>query len=1207
MNINSLPEYTYTVDECSLGELILTPVLTYAEKYISIQDEITPQDFVNLCLFLGADRNKDDQTYIGIAPIEEETKVDEDHMIELMQELVVIPFQGNYLSTILSLHIINRGDIEGVYTDYTEIIPEPSDDQERTTMLNEFADRYILTISRYGVDTATIENNLAIIGFTSKNFPSYFDSVIQSFEQSQVKPSIPVETEFSDVIGVRYRDLTYTGVENTYEPTLNKIKITSADGLQLFNQAQTSPEIPVIQYIDSNMTMYTRIHQGIDPTGLIRTTGLKANNIYLKIRKVNLTFDEAKIEQGQLSIKSTHESERSYRKLVEEALDVRIKKSLNKKILGYFYVDDTFEYTEASFHYFILTNPIAGRYLHIPEKNKARPEKSRVNIHYWSKSTRPGMSSDVKVTFKFDDPQGNRINIVGGKSVEVVNEFIELFCRALYVYQAQKRKIELQLRRLIPGSCPEQALIAQVRQTEAYQKRAVSIASLPPPVNYQKTKNLRDRYPQAYAQPKAPGEKAISRDFQCLRQPIIVTEEEFKYWREYTFTLRGVTYKRGECVRNVNGIDLYFVCPDNKHPIPATRPSQVEEFPFVSCGVDTSNCQGPPKGIKRSRAAGKAPREIPKLITNILQDGIKEDVGGIYHQFARITIQKGPAALVSVVERAVNEESPRNSADVIADIAATIRPEVCRQELYDEPNIKNLFSREGTMIDSRLFYRYLEEYYRLHIFVFNAMSFSQPFLEFPRYRLEYIRPRIYRECVIVLKIADPTPHYELIMYQGEGSARVTTNPVYIFGHGMTKYMFEVQSRSLQQFEVENTVALERRLNPYSVIRWTQILRKYKLVGQRIDEYGKTRLIQIEVKTNEEEVSMVTLWVPPTQPLNIKLFKTITYISRTHARELFGEPTGVTENGLTFQILDYPIGCVVFTTTNKQPDVFSPLVEEATLEDPNKLYKHQVSVLLQYIVWLWRISGLELDKFWTQYVRLPRVEEAEIKEEDIPTEAMLRQAGEIQFQVTTYKLPVVDTVEAGLEYIRWEPFFSESTIFLYPALYDRVREHLVHLDKTTTGLPPDDPLVRPAEYLERVQDDFLEQPNSLIFVGSQHLNEWIANRDPRHVEITIAIPPEFYTSPEPFVYNDLNGHDYIVQTVKRSSFNRVYNVTSTWVHDRVNLGYNAASVEMPEQTYYIIYVIRSSRLQLYSKVEGDGEALEMIKYAENRYAALLRLT
>jgi hypothetical protein len=111
-----------------------------------------------------------------------------------------------------------------------------------------------------------------------------------------------------------------------------------------------------------------------------------------------------------------------------------------------------------------------------------------------------------------------------------------------------------------------------------------------------------------------------------------------------------------------------------------------------------------------------------------------------------------------------------------------------------------------------------------------------------------------------------------------------TSIQFIFGEDITEllynslqssvknYLFTFRPKDIAEREIET------RYQPYSKIRWTDVFEEpFSFAFQNVDNYGKARSFTIKFKVNDKTLYM-TLFVPPTQPLNIPSTQEI-YISQ----------------------------------------------------------------------------------------------------------------------------------------------------------------------------------------------------------------------------------------------------------------------------------------------------------------------------------------
>lgn len=297
-------------------------------------------------------------------------------------------------------------------------------------------------------------------------------------------------------------------------------------------------------------------------------------------------------------------------------------------------------------------------------------------------------------------------------------------------------------------------------------------------------------------------------------------------------------------------------------------------------------------------------------------------------------------------------------------IAKNVNPLLFKQELYDltpEGIVAELKNGDLEFASDK-FYRGLEEVFNVNIFVFNpgstpdrpAGSEDKLVIEIPRSNMSHIRPyRPDRPTVLIFKHWGteinkiPYPHCELIISAGKSKESKeeedephhkgsdSDGPTFIFGESMNRVVYQTLFRSMQAYvwscpETEakriHSTDIITRINPFSRIDWQDLFSMYRIVGQRVDIYGKLRALGLEIK----EGLIMTMFIPPSQPLNIPPLKEVTPVPEAMVLAIFGAPSGIAPQGLWYSVLDYTYGMYIPTIpedTITIPDEVLPSEEE----------------------------------------------------------------------------------------------------------------------------------------------------------------------------------------------------------------------------------------------------------------------------------------
>jgi len=371
-------------------------------------------------------------------------------------------------------------------------------------------------------------------------------------------------------------------------------------------------------------------------------------------------------------------------------------------------------------------------------------------------------------------------------------------------------------------------------------------------------------------------------------------------------------------------------------------------------------------------------------------------------------------------------------------------------DLTDE-EIRKKIRDPKEFFDPYTMYRGVEEAFNINIYVFTPQGSvkkiktgeqrEKPILEIPRSRLFHIRPyrsdrrtiiiykhkgnesdhRYYQHCALIFfkeanKLKDEKESYEMSIEQkvnkGINSGEIMSLPpasinvikpaistsiigsnstdMYLFGEKVTHKLYNSLYDTMKLYvwsfpENGRTMSGDEiiaRDNPYSKVNWAKIFPD--ILSQRIDGYGKTRALNIKLSNG----SIMTICIPPTQPLLLPTDTTVYPVDSSLAVKVFSEspPSGYHRNGIWFPVIDFKWGIFVPTTDTDvketdfvpPPPIFIGAVSEKQFSpstnpimELNRI-RRLAYFLTTLIIWCWRSSSISIDEprdirtWWSTY-------------------------------------------------------------------------------------------------------------------------------------------------------------------------------------------------------------------------------------------------
>lgn len=610
-----------------------------------------------------------------------------------------------------------------------------------------------------------------------------------------------------------------------------------------------------------------------------------------------------------------------------------------------------------------------------------------------------------------------------------------------------------------------------------------------------------------------------------------------------------------------------------------------------------------------------------------------------------------------------------------------INPALVKQELYDysDEEIIGYLSDNSRFLDPALFFRAVEEIFNINIYVFSPPPPSGDetelgLIDIPRFKIFHARPlRLDRPTVVIIKTWGSEsdnleyPQCELVVDLDKDNFQIMK----LFGAEMTEVCHNTLEESLKTMTwiVKPDNSFEIHSNIYYQIDHLNLF-QLPAVSQFIDNNGKMRGLTLNVGNNQ----LMTISIIPSQPENLPITKEINRISAEVATYMLGDPSGVTRdnnnrvNGLWYKIMDIEYGeyvpIIPFEGFEGYPiGPANPLIStgEAITSRLTRL-KRTLNIIVQLIRWLYDIArsnqDLTPDEFAVKFLVMD-------------TTPIEDSSNYYDLSRMTRRFPIVETVEQAIDsleplvptlfnqgkIVMYSPIFAERIIkmlrdyeLLYPTLGPMSYETRKRIDKlcaannkqstselyllasqlkvtTTSGLttPQICELIRnrykqSLDNFYETEADFLQVPNSKIFISEKELSSWISSLKSyqnysRYFSIRKKIDVAMGFSTDPYLYKDDDGKIYIIQNVVGGSKAKALAVSQTWYNYHVNIGSEAASLDIVP--IHMIYGISpsSSLVPIEDNTNGEDTFLKIVYYGtqldkqtgkEGRYAALLEI-
>jgi len=721
-----------------------------------------------------------------------------------------------------------------------------------------------------------------------------------------------------------------------------------------------------------------------------------------------------------------------------------------------------------------------------------------------------------------------------------------------------------------------------------------------------------------------------------------------------------------------NMVDPYwfFVCNHSEHRYPGLKVNNLsnkQSYPFIPCCYKNDSMNDTNNNWYRyvrgkmpvAKFEGFADKEVLTRFTIVPGrfSIISSDVSSVLrsldsdYDYYRYGSAIGPNSFLQSVIAAVDpryrqlttiSEIEEYIAGIRFSIANSINTNVMSQETFDmssESRYKNL-ADFNIYLDPNLYYRALEEYFGINIYVFTPTGICSP-----RFRIFNVRYyNADRPTVLVYQHyggkpdSMSYPQVDLIVSSPRGKPKInifTANKVYdnefsskihiLYQNSMKNITWKVES------EMSGLSVLQARLNMYSVFDYKQIIRSIggTIVGQTIDDLGKTRIVQFMAAG----VSII-MYVQPGQPSGVD-----NIIADDLTNGLPKIEDVIRVNGLqsptSVALRDSKIIGLWYRYSDLDNAFFIP-VRSSIMIGP-------VSNLPQ------GLPSLVISSTGSRYLRLQKLRRTANLYMQLLLVAYSKYQGELdtfidEYLTTNVSLNTTDTaniynmsqlVNSG---IRWIPVFGDIHDVIdfirdkttgiiddddrFQAYSDKFYRGLVYFLKDYEKTMIDD-IKRQPRLLHGIltqESDFKARTNEIIFVGKDRINSWInlvSNPDYMSIEIHRSIQIGVTDIKQsPYVYTSKDGKIYIIQNTYSKSLRSAIQVAYSWSVTKLNIGYSRVNdYTEPELPPYKVYQITADgQLEVQSdNSNGSVEYLRVLNYSGLRaddskrvYGAILEL-
>lgn len=943
----------------------------------------------------------------------------------------------------------------------------------------------------------------------------------------------------------------------------------------------------------------------------------------------------------------------------------------------------------------ILMDLVLAVYLYVEENIKPYALKKRLDIHYRPVSSDvnegttvtddayisnsasvsitviPKIAVDAEQVQVLDTRTGKvvlmtlpkespyiQINVSQAESREVLNEFIPIFQLLMRYYIDTNAKIVETYQYFLPELATLDRKINETKQkTEPTTLTLFDIAKRRTSTHRESIllRKLREHDPEMF-----PSDYA--RVCQGAKQPLIVSDQELQQWKQKPV---GPSQAERPSMKFPNSADgMNFVCPSDTYPYPGIQKndklSNRDAYPYIPCCFKRDQLSVGVNSFYRAYVEDRPRNEtgsVDKKITTrkILKPSrrgtLPKSINNLLNRYSdtiidivRYGVINSPSSLLHCVMVAIDDKGyisqPIENRDdyvnrVRIHMARSIQPSLMKQEMYDysEVEIRGIFEDINTFLDPALFYRAIEEFFEVNIYVFDldaqtGKDIDYGDLEIPRYKTFHAHAkRIHRPTIIIAKtlgsdaeIVDH-PQCELIVDYDEENRQVMK----MFGEEMTEICHDAMMGALKTL---TWVSPYNQIRPdfkvYSNIYYYldhMSLIKAPILSQYIDQNGKMRALTVQINANQK----MTIATIPSQPENLPVSAEIIPVTMEVANSIMGTPVAFSRNnkgqidGLWYKVLGVEYGeYVMINPLDKLPIELpegpaNPLTSVG-ISATGRLQKMRrtLDLIVQIVKWLYILAmskqKINPDQFATAYMVMD-------------TNPVIDSSSYYDLSQMPRRLPAVETATDAIRMLQTKvpTLFSGDRIIMYsPIFADRIVKMLRDYDNLHSGI--DRPI---PEFLDNYfvsELDFEVVPYSKLFMREADLISWLKSLKSTdnftkffNIRHKIEIGMSYDT--DPYLYMDDDGRIYIIQNVIGGSFNKAMTVAKNWYQYHVNVGGNPESTD--DVPIHMIYGLSNtlSVVPIEDLTNGSEVFLSILYYGSmgdkmlekaGRYAAMLEI-
>lgn len=784
------------------------------------------------------------------------------------------------------------------------------------------------------------------------------------------------------------------------------------------------------------------------------------------------------------------------------------------------------------------------------------------------------------------------------------------------------------------------------------------------------------------------------------KQPILVPPDKIGEWTSQTFVSGGVVRNRQILLFPNNNPKLYIGCDNPEYPFPGVFSNNLdnkEEYPYLPCcykedqmisanakymaflGLEERVYESKPiSNIKSNRVlhpnnTAVVSKNISKFLEiyrpnnnlpgdakdwHISRYGVPHNTNSLLH-----------CICISVLDQKyleLNREGRERYLELLRiDISNSVNPSIAKQELYDrnDEQIRSEIANNAIFLDPDLYFRALEVYFNINIYVFGISrdTVDRSYIRVPRHLAYHSRPpRNELPSVLILRhwgIAVDNlkfPHCELIVDVNFKSLDI----ILLFGVDITSLCHDAlvsvsstltwmknevpTSKSLPDVNQEITF-LQPHLNIYSITDYPGMLgvdiHNNNLVSQYIDNKGKARAFTLKFEKNNNEVhwdGLITFIVYPVRSENVPNSSMISEAPITSVLSRLDDAVVTSRSidkfnrttGIWLQLFDISEG--VYIPINPDSPISSEMeqnIDQLPRGSPNPLDRLRDNNRLNRIIKLSKDLNF-IDNIVIWLFEIKRTYHPEMSIEQFINKILKYQREDIEDSTNYYDfsrlpryLPHFNNLDVAIQHINnyTNQSFDDGIKTFSQNLYNKLGKRITtDLDKISKG-NIDIPKFINDYYI--LGSDFYPFENNLTIIGNGDFGAFLEQKklnSQKIYNINLDLTGLSERRNHPYLFAQILNNDYsldqvinveimIISSSKDESLNAALKIALFWHLYQINISNQEIEDDWSHVGYILYGISPNQDLEiLQDNRKAEEEIYVKILYHPETYYAILPL-